>query len=280
MHAKRSLPDPDKLSLFTAATTLVIVLGRWSDFQGPTWTYAWGPHSWQVHLSPRSVLIVILTALSLSGMDWLLRDHPLYEEQRNRVLWHALLPTFALDALATLIRTLPLGPAWIFVLLVGLVSVVALVVAEYIVLDPQDPRALWATWALQATGYGLFFLFALGLYQSAWAPSTVAVLLAMAAWFIGRRLWALQAPQATLGPESLALALLAVHWGWSLAFLCQAGLTPAAAGLLLLAGVYGWTQVVIARLQGLGVREALRMSLVPSFAFVLLALMFWTEVPT
>ncbi|NPA06928.1 MAG: hypothetical protein GXO54_05935 [Chloroflexi bacterium] len=275
---RRPWPDPDKLSLFSAATTLVIVLNRWPALQTPLWTWQ-GPEapSGTIHISPQSLLILILAALGLTGTDWVLRDHPAYPSLRSRGLWHALLPTFALDALATLIRDWPMGWTWLFVLLFGLVSVLVILIAEFIVVDPQDPRALWANWALQAMGYGLFFLFTLGLYQGRWPLLARPFLLAVAAWFIGHRLWALQAPRASLGPEGFTLALLAAHWGWALSLLREVGLAPAGASLLLLAAVYGWTQVVMGLLQGHATRDAFRMALGPSLAFVLLALLFWGD---
>ncbi len=183
-------PAMAKLSPFTGLLALTLVLTRLVQLPGPRRTLSLGQVQFTVALNAALALAALLAAFTVVGMDWLLRDHPAYHPRR--LGWHVLLPTFGLWALEAVLLALPLGPMWWFTLGVGLVALVVVLWAEFIALDPQDPRALTALWALQAVAYGLYLLLALAVRAAGWRLAFTAPWLALAAWVVARRLWALR----------------------------------------------------------------------------------------
>ncbi len=225
-------PRAAKLSRLTGLLALVLVLSRLVRLPGPQRVLAIGAVRLTLALNAALALAVLLAAMVWTGMDDFLRDHPAY---RLRDLpWHALLPTAAVWALEATLLALPLGPLWWLALVIGLSALVVLLLAEFIVVDTQDPRALTAMWGLQAVGYGLYLLLALALRAGGWRLLWSAPLLAAAAWAIARRLWALRAHPPKWGAGgivALVIGHLAVAW-----FYTPVG--PLAYSLLLLGALY------------------------------------------
>ncbi|NPA31421.1 MAG: hypothetical protein GXO37_05410 [Chloroflexi bacterium] len=227
-----SRPDPAKLSLFTGLLALVLVLARLVQLPGPRRAFTVGEVQVTLALDAALGLAVLLAALTWTGMDWLLRDHPAYRPRR--LVWHALLPTFALWALEAALLALPVGPMWWFVFGAGLAALVVVLLAEFVVLDPQDPRALWAGLGLQAVAYGLYLLLALAVRAAGWRLLFAAPLLAVGAWVVARRLWALRSRAPSWWADGVVLVVmghLSVAWFY-------APLGPLAYSLVLLGALY------------------------------------------
>ena len=221
-----------KLSVFTGLLALVLVLARLIVLPGPRRVWTVGGVQVTVALNAALGLAVLLAVLTWAGMDWLLRDHPAYRPQR--LLWHGLLPMFGVWALEIALLTLPLGPVWWFAFGGGLSALVVLLLAEAIVLDLQDPRALWASWGLQAVGYGLYLLLALAVRGGGWRLLYAAPVLAVGALAVARRLWALRAEPPGRGAGLvvlLALGHLSAAWFYT-------PLGPLAYSLVLLGALY------------------------------------------
>ncbi len=267
-----SRPDPAKLSLFTGLLALVLVLARLVHLPGPRRAFAVGEVQITLALDAALGLAALLAALTWSGMDWLLRDHPAYRPRR--LVWHALLPTFALWALEAALLALPVGPMWWFVFGGGLGALVVLLLAEYIVLDLQDPRALWASWGLQSVAYGLYLLLALAVRAAGWRLLFAAPLLAVGAWVVARRLWALRSRAPGWGAGLVVLVVvghLSVAWFYT-------PLSPLAYSLVLLGALYALVPMLAEPASGRPWNEAWTEPLsTAAVLWLLAAVLEWTR---
>jgi hypothetical protein len=106
-----------------------------------------------------STLIAILTAgLAAAGMNWLLHDHPFFEEQDRSVhnlFQHWLLPGLTAWVIGVPLNSLEAGLEWWAVFAFGGLLLVLVLVSEYIAVDSFDTRHGLASVALTAVSYAL-----------------------------------------------------------------------------------------------------------------------------
>jgi hypothetical protein len=106
-------------------------------------------------------MTVMAGGLTASGMDWLLSSHPAL--QGRRAVEHWMLPTLTAVMIGIVLDILPNGPAWWTGLAIGAVILVAVLIAEYITVDPGAPFYALASAGLTALSYTLFLLFVISL---------------------------------------------------------------------------------------------------------------------
>jgi len=106
-----------------------------------------------------STLIAILTAgLAAAGMNWLLHDHPFFEEQGRSVhslFQHWLLPALTAWVIGVPLNSLAASLEWWAVFAFGGLLLVLVLVSEYIAVDSFDTRHGLAAVALTAVSYAL-----------------------------------------------------------------------------------------------------------------------------
>lgn len=105
----------------------------------------------RVSLSTGSVLIVLASAVTITGADWMVRSHPLLKGIGRR-LDHLVLPGLSTLAVGVVLTGIPEGPGLWLGLPAAAALLIGVLVAEFIVVDPQDPRAEAASMGLQALG--------------------------------------------------------------------------------------------------------------------------------
>lgn len=152
----RYWPNRDRLSVLTAVIVLAYALTRFlSSTDG---------------LSDRPWLLPTLVAALIStGADALIRSHPRFGGGRTVVHW--IVPGVTALGLGAALEQLPDGPLWWLGLAVSAVALIAVLVAEYAVVDEADPNRTVAAWLLG----GLIYALALMLFWLAQAAAEEAV---------------------------------------------------------------------------------------------------------
>jgi hypothetical protein len=107
-----------------------------------------------------TAMTLMAGGLTATGMDWLLRGHPAL--QGRRTVDHWMLPTLTAVIIGIVLDILPSGSAWWIGLVTGAI-LVAVLVAEYITVDPGAPLYALASAGLTALSYALFLLFVISL---------------------------------------------------------------------------------------------------------------------
>jgi len=138
MNVHRHLPDLNRLSVLTAVILLAYALTR---------LIALPPFSIQTNLlgiemafqvNSGALVSFLVAGLTATGMDWLLRSHPLFHQKTTFEHW--ILPALTAWIIGLSIYSLADNRLWWLAFLFGGVFLVLICVAEYIAVDPNDSR--------------------------------------------------------------------------------------------------------------------------------------------
>ncbi len=103
-----------------------------------------------LEVNTRLVMLTLAAGLAASGAESLVRAHP---RAVGRPAEHWLLPGLAALALGTVIVRLPEGPALWLGFATAILLLLAILSAEFVVVDEEDPRFPWAAAGLKALAY-------------------------------------------------------------------------------------------------------------------------------
>ncbi len=109
-----------------------------------------------------TITSVIAAALAGLGADWLVRSHPNYASLASDSR-HWLLPALTAWVIGEPLNHLAVGLEWWAIFAFGGLLLVAVNVAEYIALDPADPRHAAAVVGLNAVAFALFLILSISL---------------------------------------------------------------------------------------------------------------------
>jgi hypothetical protein len=137
----------------------------------------------------RLIMLTLTAALAAAGSDWLLRTHPRCESGR-KTSEHWILPGLASFGLGAILTRLPEGLGLWLGLPIAALLLTAVLVAEFIVFDRQDPRYDFVELILRTLAYlllagSLFALNGSGLRAIFAVPLTFAAA-ALVSWRLMR----------------------------------------------------------------------------------------------
>jgi hypothetical protein len=93
----------------------------------------------KIEFKTQSIMLILTAALAAAGTDWLIQGHP--KETHSRLaIENWIIPAMAAVAIGVIVIRIPEGPALWIGLLLGAILLVAILTAEFIVFDTQDPR--------------------------------------------------------------------------------------------------------------------------------------------
>jgi hypothetical protein len=153
-------PNRDRLSALTALVLLTYTLLRVVNL--PTFEASITILDFRVSLqfNAHFVLMSLVSALTIAGVDWLIELHPQKKTGWVRIE-HWIIPGMAALGAGSILSRLPQGP-WLWLgLVIAAILLVSVLVAEFIMVDPADPRHDIVAIGLTTLGYlliiGLLF---------------------------------------------------------------------------------------------------------------------------
>jgi hypothetical protein len=231
MRGVTALPRPDRerLSALGALVLLAIALVRVVSLPTLPFEVSAAGLLIRIEVNRAVVLIGLAAAVTVAGADWLAQSHPRPPRGRSR-LEHVVIPGLATLATGAILTSIDPGPAlWAgLVLAAGLL--IAVLVAEFAVIDPQDPRRPAATIGLTALAQilltGAFFaLLSLGVRAFFTVPLSFLATAAVA-W----RLLRMRLPGTHPALHAVAIGVVISELMWGLYYL---PLAPAQVALIL-----------------------------------------------
>lgn len=152
MATERPQPDLDRLS--TLAALVLLTYGLVRVIELPTLGLDLTGLGMVIPLSinTRTIMLALAAALAVVGSDWLAEAHPMAPRGRGAIE-HWILPGLASYGFGTLLTRVPEGPTLWIGLILAAVALVAVFVAEFIAIDPGDPRRRMALVGLEALAY-------------------------------------------------------------------------------------------------------------------------------
>ncbi len=261
MRFVADLPRPDRDRLSTMGALVLLAIGLVRVVSLPTLPVRFAALGLliRIELNSAFVLILLAGAVTVAGADWLARTHPRPPRGWAR-LEPVLIPGLATLAAGAVLTPIEAGPALWIGLALAAGGLMAILVAEFAVIDPADPRREAASLALtvlaQVLLTGVYFaLFSLGVRAVFTAP---LVFLATAA--VSWRLLRLRLAEVPSGLYAVAIGAAIAEVAWGLYYWPLAPVQPA---LLLGLLAYLALQAIVAHLrQRLTRRRALEFAVV------------------
>jgi hypothetical protein len=248
----RNLPDADRLSVLAATILLAYATTRFVDL--PEWDLAAQlPGIYlSMEISVRTLVGLLVAGLTATGADWLLRDHPRLRSKNTFQHW--LLPALTAWVIGVPLYRLPPGPQWLASFAIGGTLLMLVLVAEYIVVDPDDIRHSLATAGLTAVSFALFLMLAITLRSSGVRLFQILPALTLSAGLVCLRTLHLRLHSQWMFLQTIALALIVAQLTASLHYWPVAPITY---GLALLGPAYALTSLIGSLSEGEPLRQAI-----------------------
>lgn len=215
MTSELPRPNPDRLSALTALVLLAFGLTRLTVLPTLPLQVTLLGLSVRFDINTRLIMLLLGAGLAVAGADWLLRSHPAADRLRHPAE-HWIIPGLAAFSVGSILARLPLGPALWLGFGLGAALLVAVLVAEFLVIDPDDVRHDAAAMGLRVLSY----LFLVGAVLSLTAGEMRAVfkvpLLFVSALAMSWRLIRLRKPRRESGVLALVIGLSVAQLGWVL----------------------------------------------------------------
>jgi hypothetical protein len=221
----------------------------------------------QINLNTAVSLVVM--GMMATGIDWLLRDHPQLGDKST--LPHWLLPSLTAWIIHIALSNLPVSPVWWIAFASGGLILLLVLLAEYIVIDPQDIRQPLASAGLNALAYALFLILAVSLHSIGMRVVMLVPALSLAAGFITLRVLQLNRPTIEWSLiEALVSVVVIAQVSTALHYL---PISPMSFGLTLLGLIYALINFELNLKEDMPLRQAVQVPLVVLALLWLLALL-------
>ncbi|TDA63774.1 MAG: hypothetical protein D9V45_13750 [Chloroflexi bacterium] len=156
MDVHQHLPDTNRLSVITATIFLAYALLPFVDLPGQQISVQLPGFLFQLALNFSTVVSILVALLAAAGTDWLIQGHPTAAGSVRLPNW--LLPALTAWVIGVPLTTLEVSTEWWAVFALGGLLFVLVLVAEYIVVDPDDARHAPASVGLIAVSFALYLV--------------------------------------------------------------------------------------------------------------------------
>ena len=247
-----NFPNIDRISVLSATILLAYALSRFVDIPERDFSLQLPGIFLNVQFNSRTLITALVAALTASGADWLLRDHPTLGDKRT--LQHLLLPALTALVLGFPITQMPVGPLWwLGFVIVGVILILVLI-AEYIVVDPSDTLFPLATIGLTAISFALFLALVFSLRNAGARLFLILPAVAAAAWLISLRTMNLRLQEKWAYKLAGVVALISTQLAAAFHYW---PVSPVTYGLLILGPTYSITSLLTNLEEGNTLRQAI-----------------------
>lgn len=251
MDERKYLPDSHRVGLLTSTVLLAFALTRIIQVPGFNFELQLPGFLLTLPVNIATTMSLLISGLTATGMDWLLRGHPSLHGRSTIEWW--VLPTLTAFVISVPLAVLPSGaPWWIGFALTG-TFLFFVFVAEYIVVDPAAPFYATSMAGLTAISYTLFFILSVALRYSDARLFWVAPALFLAAALASLRIMHLRLSGRWEFAWSLGIAFVCVQIASGLHYW---PLSPVQFGLMLTGPLYALTNLAINLSEDLPTRRA------------------------
>src|SRR5512136_1802564 len=268
MVENRHLPDPTRASILTAAVLMAFALTRLVSAPPYQLTIPLGGVYISLTFNLNTLMVLLAAGLTATGMNWLLGTHPSLEKGETREHW--LLPTLTVLVIGVTLYTLPPTAIWWLEFALGAIILLVIFHAEFVAVDPVDPRYPLATAILTVLAFIIFLILAVALKASNARLFLVAPALFLAGGLVALRTLHLRLNERWEGSWAFGIAVVTIQLGAALYYM---PLTPVRFGLGLLGPVYALISLAVGLAEERPIRQVI---FEPAIMLILLCgLMIW-----
>ncbi|PKN99145.1 MAG: hypothetical protein CVU42_09790 [Chloroflexi bacterium HGW-Chloroflexi-4] len=156
MKEHEALPSIDHLSVVTAVILLAYALTAFINFPTQSIDIQLPGFLLTFEINFMTIISVVVGLLAAAGADWLINAHPGLGGGRR--FHHWLIPAFTALVISVPLNNLQISGSWWAVLSLGGLLLTAVLIAEYISVDPGDLRFPIARVSLSAMSYALLLV--------------------------------------------------------------------------------------------------------------------------
>ena len=255
MEKPRYLPETQRLSILSATILLAYAIARFVNLPVRELSAQLPGLFLSIELNAQNLVSLLVAGITAAGADWLLRDHPSLkkEAKSKRLMEHLLVPGLTALVIGLPLLEVPPGPVWWigFILAGGLLMLV--LVAEYIVVDPDDIRQPIGAATLTAVSFSLYLILAITLSESDLRLSLILPALTIAVWLVSLRTLHLRLRGHWAFLEAGIVALITAQWTAALYYM---PLSPVSFGLALTGPAYSITSLIASLSEGKTIRQS------------------------
>lgn len=230
------LPNAERLSLLSATILLAYAVGRFIQLPVIDLSTQLPGFYLTFQLKVQTLVAIIVAGLTAAGADWLLRDHPAM--RRRGIFEHWLIPGLMAWAIALPLFQMPLSLLWWVGFAIGGVTLLLVMVAEYIVVDPGDARHPPAAAGLTAVSFALYLVLVVALRFAGLRLFQILPAVALAAALVSLRTLRLRIPGRWSWLEAGLVSLVTMQLAAALHYW---PISPIAYGLAILGPGYAIT---------------------------------------
>lgn len=251
MKENQHLPDINHISVLTAMILFAFALMQLLSTSAYTLGFQIFGRIIRFEIDLRFFMILLASALTASGMDWVLHNHPLLK--RERTVEHWLVPMFTALVVGMSLYFLPKNSLWWLGFGMGAIFLVAVFWAEYVVVSPGDTNYPSAVVVLSVISFALHLILMLALRYANTRLFILAPAIFLATFFVSLRILnlRLRGKWQFAWAFGIALAVLQVSAG-----LYYWKISPIRFGLFILGGLYALTSLSTNLIEGIPLRQA------------------------
>jgi hypothetical protein len=235
---EKTIPDINKVSVISAAILLAytivgLIILPYEEPITPVPGFVFG-----ISLDPGIFFALIISGLTATGTHWIVKDHPSFGDKYSIRFW--MLPALTAWGFGLFIFQQPITTSWWIFTGVSALVLVLIMMAEYIIVDPNDIRRVPATIGLIALSNALLLILAITIRTIEARIFFLIPVIALASGLTCLKNLHLQFNQWAI-LQSIVIAILVGEISAGLYFL---NLRPVTFGLLLLGPAYALTSLV------------------------------------
>jgi hypothetical protein len=266
--SKGHLPNADRMSILAATILLAYTLARYISLPGREISIQFPGIYLDIKLNIQTLVVLLVAGLTASGADWLFREHP--SIKKRNTIEHWLLPAMTTLVIAIPLFQVPQRPIWWVGFAMGGGLIILVLIAEYITIDPQDPRYPPAAAGITAISFALFLILIAALSYAETRLFLLLPVLIVSCMLLNLRVLRLRFHNEWLIIHSITVALITTQIATALHYW---PISPIAYGLAILAPAYALTNFV----SNLTEKESYGRAIVEPtvMLFILWAVAFW-----
>ena len=156
MENTHNFPNTDRISVITASILVSYALLPFVQIPSRRLAFTIFGILISLNFNFYNLISLITAALAAAGTDWMMREHP--SIGNNSTVPHLILPALTAGAIGIPLGFLTVSPTWWIILGLGSMSVLLVLVGEYVSIDTHDQYFPIAQMALSAVSFGLFLI--------------------------------------------------------------------------------------------------------------------------
>jgi len=185
MENRQNLPNFDRISIITGSILLLLMLIPFIPERRFTTEVSLPFFKLPITASWQGLIPILAAVLAAFGIEWLIEDHPMRSKVRFPLYW--ITPALTSLAISLPLNSLKPSAVWWLLFVLGAVTMILVLVSEYITLDPDDQRYEFASLALIAVMHALLIGITISLRLTTARLYLLVLVLAPAIYFVTLR---------------------------------------------------------------------------------------------